>query len=53
MFVNDNAANLIPRSVLRCIASKLAPTKSCRTPLSVLCEIPRYKLDALFITQPV
>ena len=45
MFANDNAASLTPRSVLRCIASKLAPTVSC--------EIPRYKLDALFTFQPV
>jgi hypothetical protein len=27
MVVNDNAAGLIPRSVLEFIASKLAPTK--------------------------
>lgn len=45
MFANDNAASPVPRSVLRCITSKLVPT--------VLCEIPRYKLDTLFTFQPV
>ncbi|OXR37522.1 hypothetical protein PSJE_11830 [Pseudomonas jessenii] len=29
MIANDNAGNLIPRGVLRSIASKLAPTRWC------------------------
>ena len=52
MVVNDNADSLMPREVLKFIASRLAPTEKQIAPM-VLRDTPRYKLDALFTFQSV